>query len=145
MSPRVYAGDLSTAEAVFAELHRETPDDLESADQLALVLVENPDEGKRTRAFQLSESNLRKAPNQEGTIATAAWVQFKLGDIDVADRLLGQLAAQTALSPQSAYYVSEVLRARGKAEEAKQVLTAAVNSPGLFPARAAAKKQLGTE
>ncbi len=137
-----YLGDLATAESVFAELHREAPDDLESADQLALVLVENADEGKRARAFQLSESNLRKAPNQEGTIATAAWVQFKLGDVDVADRLLGQLAAQTALSPQSAYYVSEVLRARGKAEESRQVLKAAVDSPGVFPGRAAAKKLL---
>ncbi len=137
-----YTGDLQTAELVFAELHRESPDDLEAADQLALVLVENADEGKRARAFQLSESNLRKAPNQEGTIATAAWVQFKLGDIDVADRLLGQLAAQTALSPQTAYYVSEVLKARGKTEEARQVLKAAVESPGIFPAREVAKREL---
>ena len=60
-----YAGDLATAESVFADLHRETPDDLESADQLALVLVENIDEGKRARAFQLASPISENRPTKK--------------------------------------------------------------------------------
>jgi len=137
-----YAGDFLKAESVFSALSQLAPDDLEVADQLALVLVESPNEGKRARAAQISESNLRRLPNNETTIATAAWVQFKLGSIDVADQLLGKLVGQISLSPQTAFYVSELLKANGKAEESKKVLEAAIRSPGIFPDRKRARKLL---
>jgi len=137
-----YAGDFLKAESVFSALSQLAPDDLEVADQLALVLVESPNEGKRARAAQISESNLRRLPNNETTIATAAWVQFKLGSIDVADQLLGKLVGQISLSPQTAFYVSELLKANGKSEESKKVLEAAIRSPGIFPDRKRARKLL---
>ncbi len=130
-----YENDLELAESIFSQLHQANPEDLEAADQLAQVLVESSDEGKRGRAAQLSEANLRRAPNIENTVATAAWVQYKLGAIDVADRLLGELTSKLAISPQTAFYVSEVLRARGKSEEADQVLEAAMKQPGIFVQR----------
>jgi len=137
-----YAGDLVKAESVFTALSQAAPEDLEVADQLALVLVESADEGKRARAAQISESNLRRLPNSETTIATAAWVQFKLGSIDVADQLLSKLAAQISLSPQTAFYVSKLLKANGKSDDAKKVLEAAISSPGIFPDRKRARKSL---
>ena len=112
-------------------------------DQLALVLVESGDEGKRARAQQLSEANLRMTPNSKTVIATAAWVQFRLGSVDVADRMLGELASKVALSPQSAYYVAQLLKSKGKEADAKSVLEATVKSPGIFVQRAKVKEELG--
>lgn len=123
------------AEKGFSEIHQSNPEDLEAADQLALVLVESSDEGKRARAQQLSEANLRRAPNVETIAATAAWVQFKLGAVDVADRMLGEMASKIALTPQTAYYIGQLLKSKGKEAEAKMVLETAVKSPGLFVQR----------
>ena len=134
--------DLEGAEAVFSSLHQSNPADLEAADQLASVLVESKDESKRSRAMQLSEGNLRQAPNVENAIATAAWVQFRLGSIDVADRMLGELASKIAISPQTAYYISEVMKAKGNLADSRRVLKAAVNSPGIFAQRTKAVASL---
>jgi tetratricopeptide (TPR) repeat protein len=137
-----FLGNLQEAETQFSTLHQANPDDLESADQLALVLVEQPDEGKRARASQISETNLRRAPQIETTVATAAWIQFKLGSVDTADRMLGELARQTSVSPQTAYYISELLKHRGKTEDARQILESAVKAPGIFVNRQKAIQDL---
>lgn len=123
------------AEKIFSELHRANPEDLESADQLALVLLESEEEGKRARSIQLSESNLRRSPNSEAAVATAAWVQFHMGSLDTADRLLSSLVSKIAISPQTAYYISEVLKSQGKTVEAKTLLDTAINSSGMFVQR----------
>ena len=137
-----FLGKISEAEKGFSEIHQAKPDDVEAADQLALVLIESNDEGKRARAQQLSEANLRRAPNVENTAATAAWVQFKLGSVDVADRMLAEITANIAISPQTAYYVAELLRSKGKEAEAKQVLETAVKSTGIFIQRAKVQSEL---
>ncbi len=133
-----YLENWDLAEEIFKELHHQNADDIESGNHLALVLVEQLDEGKRARAKQLSDGNLVRAPNVETIVATAAWIEFKLGSIDVADRMLGQLAASTVISPQTAFYVSQVLEARNKSEEAMSVLKSALNAPGFWPQRRAA-------
>ena len=127
---------------MFSSLHQSNPDDIEAADQLALVLAEQPDEGKRARAAQISETNLRRAPQVETTVATAAWIQFKLGSVDTADRMLGELARQTSVSPQTAFYIAELLKHRGKSEDAKRVLETAVQAPGIFVNRQKVKEEL---
>ncbi|MCY2974297.1 MAG: tetratricopeptide repeat protein [Planctomycetota bacterium] len=133
-----YLENWNKAEAIFKDLHQQNADDIESGNHLALVLVEQLDEGKRARAKQISDGNLGRAPNVETIVATAAWIEFKLGSIDVADKMLGQLAASTVITPQTAYYVSQVLDARNKREEAATVLKSALNAPGFWPQRRAA-------
>ena len=137
-----FLGSLQEAETMFSSLHQSNPDDIEAADQLALVLAEQPDEGKRARAAQISETNLRRAPQVETTVATAAWIQFKLGSVDTADRMLGELARQTSVSPQTAFYIAELLKHRGKSEDAKRVLETAVMAPGIFVNRQKVKEEL---
>jgi len=137
-----FLGQVAEAETIFSSLHQENPDDLEAADQLALVLIEQTDEGKRGRASQISEANFRRAPQVETTIATAAWVQFKLGSVETADRMLGELTRQTSISPQTAFYVAELFKHRGKMNEAKQVLETAVQAPGIFVDRLKVIKEL---
>jgi tetratricopeptide (TPR) repeat protein len=137
-----YLNEDAEAEKLFSELHQANPDDLDAADQLALVLVETRDEGKRARAGQISESNLRQAPNVEKVAATAAWVKFKTGSVDVADNLLGQIVKGGRISAQTLYYSAMLLKARGKTAEAMQFLKAAVDAPGSFPQKKAAKAEL---
>jgi tetratricopeptide (TPR) repeat protein len=137
-----YLNEDADAEKLFSELHQANPEDLDAADQLALVLVETRDEGKRARAGQLSESNLRQAPNAEKIAATAAWVKFRTGSVDVADNLLGQIIKGGRISPQTLYYSAMLLKARGKTSEAMQFLKAAVEAPGSFPQKKAAKAEL---
>jgi predicted Zn-dependent protease len=137
-----YLGDNTLAETLLSAANKEKPDDLEIADQLALVLVESDDESKRGRALQLSERNFRVAPNVETVAATAGWVQMQLGSKDVADKILTQLAARGPLSPQTTYYISELLRSSGREEDATRLLQAAVKAVGLFPQRAKAIEAL---
>ena len=127
-----YLGKNDVAEKGFSDLHQQFPDDVEAADQLALVLVESTEEGKRARAQQLSEANVRRYPNQEVTIATAAWIQFRLGSADIADRIFSELASKTAISPQTGYYIAQLMKSRGKEEDAKKILEAIVKQPGNF-------------
>ncbi len=137
-----YLNEDSEAERILSELHRANPEDLDAADQLALVLVETADEGKRARAGQISEANLRQAPNVEKIAATAAWVKFKTGSVDVADNLLGQIIKGGRISPQTLYYSAMLLKARGKTSEAVQFFKAAVEAPGSFPQKKIAKQEV---
>lgn len=137
-----YLNDMETAESLLVPLHQTNPEDPEIANQLALVLVESKDEAKRGRALQLAEKNLRQFSNSEAVIGTAAWIQFRLGASDVADRMLGELAKRQSLSAQTAYYAAELLASRGLAEESRKMLKAALENPGIFPQRAAAKTKL---
>jgi len=137
-----YLNEDTDAERILSELHRANPEDLDAADQLALVLVETSDEGKRARAGQISEANLRQAPNAEKIAATAAWVKFRTGSVDVADNLLGQIIKGGQISPQTLYYSAMLLKARGKTVEAAQFFKAAVEAPGSFPQKKVAKAEV---
>ncbi len=130
-----YQKRFDQAEKLLSGLHRSNPQDIGIADQLALVLVESSDEGKRARAVQLSENNLRRSPRSETAIATAAWIQFRLGSQDIAGQMLDQLASVTKVSPQTAYYIAQVLKSKGQEKEAEMVLEAAIKAPGFFVER----------
>jgi tetratricopeptide (TPR) repeat protein len=137
-----YLGELPEAEKLLSELHQANPNDFDAADHLALVLVESSDEGKRARAEQISEANLRQAPTLERLAATAAWIKFKTGSADVADKILGQVVSGGRISPQTAYYSAMILTALGRQEEGQQFLKSAVEAPGDFPQKKSAKAQL---
>ncbi|MFN9913432.1 MAG: hypothetical protein ACK53L_12650, partial [Pirellulaceae bacterium] len=100
---------------------------------LALVLVESSDEGKRARAEQLSEANVRRAPNAERAVATAAWIKFKTGSTDIADQVLGQILRGGRLEPQTAYYAAMLLKSRGMKDEYSRFLRA--SAPACSPER----------
>lgn len=140
-----YLNDLATAESLLTALHQDKPDDLEVADQLALVLIESTDEAKRGRALQLSERNFRAASEVEQVAATAAWIQLQLGSSDVADRILSQLASRGPLSPQTTYYIAELLKKSGKDVDSKRLYQIAVDTAGIFPQRSKVKELLATK
>ena len=135
-------GKNEEAEGILSSLHQKSPEDLEVSDQLALVLVESSDEGKRARAQQISETNLRRYPNSEATIATAAWIQYKLGSVDIANRLFSELASKTSVSPQTGYYIAQVLKSLGNNDESQRILATIDKQPGLIIQRRQITEQL---
>ena len=72
--------------------------DLEASDQLALVLVESADEPKRSRAKEISEAILNQTPTLRRSIATAAWIEFKLGSFEVADGIVSPPVASDIIT-----------------------------------------------
>jgi hypothetical protein len=56
--------------------------------------------------------------------------------------MLGELASKIAISPQTAYYISEVMKAKGNLADSRKILQAAVNSPGIFAQRTKAISSL---
>ena len=137
-----FLNDLDAAETIFSALHQTNGDDVESADQLALVLIERADEGKRARAQQIAEANLRRAPNAETALATAGWVHFRLGSTDIADRLLTQAASNRRITPQTAYYIAKMFDDRGRDEDSLKLYEMTVKEPGIFVQRRDVEKLL---
>ncbi len=137
-----FLGENAEAEKLLSALHQENSDDFDAADQLALVLVESTDEGKRARAEQISEANARRAPNLERTIATAAWVKFRTGSTDIADKALGQILRSGRFEPQTAYYMAMLYKSRGMLQQYARFMDAAVSGNGAFPQKRAAQKEL---
>jgi len=121
--------DFDAAERVFTRLHQSNTNSLSIGNQLALVLIESPDEGKRARALQIASSNFRRIKN-ESTVSTLAWIQYRLGDISRARELFVRLAKSSQLSPDSAFYFSEILRSSGQTREAEQLAELARNASG---------------
>jgi len=137
-----YSNEDSDAEKILIDLLAANPADVDASDQLALVLCESKDPGKQSRAQQISEANLGQAPNVEKIAATAAWVRFKNSDLAQAGNILDQIVKGGRISPQTAYYVAMLLRARGQIAQANQFLKIAVEAPGSFPQKKAAKAML---
>jgi predicted Zn-dependent protease len=130
-----FSDKIQEAELAFSALHDANPADPQVSDQLALILIDSPDQGKKLRAQQLAQTNLRRAPSEESAIATYAWIEFRLGTVDVADRILSELAARGPIGPQSAYYIGRILDAAGRTDEATGLFDVAVNTAGLFVQR----------
>jgi predicted Zn-dependent protease len=135
-----FLGKVQEAELAFSELHDVNPSDPQIADQLALILIDSADQGKKLRAQQLAQTNLRRAPTEESAIATYAWIEFRLGTVDVADRIMSELAARGPIGPQTAYYIGRILDAAGREYEAAGLYDVAVNSAGLFVQRSATRE-----
>jgi tetratricopeptide (TPR) repeat protein len=120
--------DYRQAETYFQALHDETPGDREASNQLALVLVEQPDKSKQSRALQLAEINARLQPDSPAALSTLGWVYYRLGRLDEAERVLQAAAPGNNLSAETAYYLAHLLANRGRIEPAKQLLKAALDA-----------------
>ncbi|GAB5406573.1 MAG: hypothetical protein Aurels2KO_48040 [Aureliella sp.] len=121
--------DYQAAEEVFTKLHQSETSSLNIGNQLALVLIESQDEGKRARALQIASANFRRIKN-ESTVSTLAWIQYRLGDVSSAGELFIRLANSSQLSPDSAFYFSEILRSTGRVTEARQLAELARKASG---------------
>jgi tetratricopeptide (TPR) repeat protein len=107
------------------------------SNNLALALCEQEDDAKKDRARQYAEDNLRQSQQTNmapEAASTYGRVLYKLHNLDAAEQAL-RLAAQSGyLSPDTEFYMAQVLYDRAKAslegghkDEAKARLTEARN------------------
>jgi tetratricopeptide (TPR) repeat protein len=136
-----YLGKNQESELALSELLDETPGIPEAMDQLALLLIESPDQGKKVRAQQLAQSNLQRAPNYENAMATYAWIEYRLGNVAVANQVFGEILTRGTSNPQVCYYLGRWLDSMKAPEESVvQAYELAVQLPGYCVQRAGLRK-----
>lgn len=125
-------GDFDDAERVFSRRHQKEPTNVIISNQLALVLIESADEGRRGRALQISQSNAQRFPNEFDLIATLGWVNFRLGNTNEANRLLTLTTRTGKISRDTAYFLSRIRREIGDKAGAKTFEKPALTAEGEF-------------
>ena len=121
-------GKFAEAATIFQTAFAADPTNVAVADQLALCLIESTNEAERSKALTLATDNVRRAGETSQTLATLGWVTFKLGDISRAKEIFAAVTKSGRTDAQTAYYLSEILRADGQAAEADRLRDAALSS-----------------
>ncbi|MEN6451775.1 MAG: tetratricopeptide repeat protein [Thermoguttaceae bacterium] len=125
--------DYPRAERYFLKARDDAPSEMKFnvTNNLAMALVAQNDESKKGHALTLAMENARKYPRMVEALSTYGWVAYRNGQLDVAENLLGNLAKNKALTPDSAYFFACVLKDRGQIEGARQwlKLSLAIKAP----------------
>jgi tetratricopeptide (TPR) repeat protein len=151
-------GDQKTAETMFEAAHLLQPGDFSTSNNLALALIEAPDDRrppnpqephpKHARAFQFGRMNVERFPVNGNSpfrfeaASTYGWILYKLGRTNEARSVLQAVLQGGQLSQDSAYYVAQILVDLQQYEEAGRLLANRVESDAPFVHRADAKKLL---
>lgn len=142
--------EMKPAEDYFMNALRLSPSNAAVINQLALLLIEQPDDAKRQRALEFARINAMLQPNASESNITLAWVLYQVGNTRDAEAALRKGLAARNMSPDSSYLVAKILAEQNRPDVAKQFLTEALanNGGGLSVLRAdaeALKKQLDAQ
>jgi len=133
------ARDYKAAERYFNEAHVQSPGNFPSSNSLALVLVEGEDKASRQRALEMAEANVAMhregSPFQITALTTLAWVYYKVGRREDAEKILSQITQNNQLTTDGAYYVARILVDRGEKDRAKKILEEVLATEQLFATR----------
>ena len=133
------ARDYKTAEKYFNDAHLQSPGNFSASKSLALVLVESDDEAARQRATEMAEANVAmyrdNSPQQVNALTTLAWVYYKRGRREDAEKILEQISRNNALTTDGAYYVSKLLADRGEKDRARKILEEVLANEPMFATR----------
>ncbi len=138
--------DYVTAEKFFNEAHVQSPGNFPASNSLALVLIESEGKEMQQRALEMAEANAamhgEKSSQQVNALTTLAWVYYKLGRREDAEKILSQITQNNALTTDGAYYVSKLLSDRGEKDRAKKILEEVLSNEAMFATRADATELL---
>ena len=133
------ARDYPTAVKFFNDAHLQSPGNFAASNSLALVLVESEDKESQQRAVEMAEANVARyrenSPQQVNALTTLAWVYYKLGRREDAEKILDQIARNNALTSDGAYYVAKLLSDRGEKDRAKTILEEVLTNEAVFATR----------
>jgi Tfp pilus assembly protein PilF len=127
--------DLVKAEQIFEPLHRDAPADYLSANLLALALVEQNDEAKRSRGLQLAEVNAVQFPQSSEVLATLGWALYRAGRLDLAEEKLRAATSRGRATPDMIYFLAQAVAENGKPDEARKLLQSATAQRHAFAHR----------
>jgi tetratricopeptide (TPR) repeat protein len=133
------ARDYKTAERFFNEAHVQSPGNFAASNSLALVLIESEEKESRQRAMEMAEANVamyrENSPQQVNALTTLAWIYYKLGRREDAEKILEQISRNNALTTDGAYYVAKILADRGEKDRARQILEEVLGNEPMFATR----------
>ena len=142
------ARDYATAEKFFNDAHLQSPGNFAASNSLALVLIESESKEAQQRAVEMAEANAARyrenSPQQVNALTTLAWVYYKLGRREDAEKILDQIARNNALTSDGAYYVAKLLSDRGEKDRAKAILEEVLTNEAVFATRPDAMDLLKT-
>lgn len=125
---------MKPAEDYFIEALGIAPANSDVINQLALLLIEQANQGKQERALQFAGMNAQINSQNSDAQITLAWVLYQLHRVTDAEAALRQGLNLGNPSPDSSYLVARILIDQNKNEPAKQLLKGALEqeSPGIF-------------
>jgi Tfp pilus assembly protein PilF len=139
----LFQKDYAEAEKQYEAAHLQSPASFVASNNLAAALCEQNDESKKRRALAWAESNFQQNPRSREAAATLGRVLYQVGQLNRAEESL-RLATQGGnATSDTAYYLARVLLDRGRKDEAKIWLDAAVKAKGPFAMRPEATELLG--
>jgi tetratricopeptide (TPR) repeat protein len=133
------ARDYKTAERFFNEAHVQSPSNFAASNSLALVLIEATEKESQQRAMEMAEANVamyrENSPQQVNALTTLAWIYYRLGRREDAERILDQISRNNALTTDGAYYIARILSDRGEKDRARQILEEVLRNEPTFATR----------
>jgi tetratricopeptide (TPR) repeat protein len=121
------AKKMKPAEDYFVEALRLGPSNGGVINQLALLLIDQPDNEKRNRALEFAQINATLRPNSSEANISLAWILYKLGRNRDANNALRKGLQLGGLSADSSYLVAQMLVDQGQADVARQILQKALD------------------
>jgi tetratricopeptide (TPR) repeat protein len=120
--------DLDAAQSLLEGAHMQSPVNVDVNNQLALILLERPDEASKRRATEFAELNQRLYPKNVETAATLAWVISHQGRQAEAERLFSAISAAMVsgsppVSGDAVYYLANFRADQGRTAEARRLLS----------------------
>lgn len=123
--------DYRTAESYFESAGRRAKGNVfPITNNLALALIEQRDPKKNARALEYAEANAKQSPKSANALSTYAWVLYRLGRLNDAEKAVRAAAAAGPVSVDTAYYWARIAADQGRKDEAKKTLETALKAPG---------------
>ncbi|MBB1076099.1 PEP-CTERM system TPR-repeat protein PrsT [Rhodoferax sp. 4810] len=134
------AGQLSAAKNTYMNLLKLTPDDSDTLNNLALVLLALKD----PEGIKVAEQAVAKNPASFAAVDTLGWALFQTGQTDRSLQLLRDARLRQPASPVIRYHLAAVLAQTGRRAEAVEELEAALKLGSSFKGAADAQALLKT-
>ena len=102
------------------------------------MLIESEEKESQQRSLEMAEANAamhRDNANQVNALTTLAWIYYKQGRREDAEKILSQITQNNALTTDGAYYVAKILSDRGENDRARKILEQVLGSESLFATR----------
>lgn len=118
------AGNMAASKVAYQNLIKLTPQDAESLNNLAVVLVSLRDTG----ALNVAEQAMTLKPQTPYIIGTAGWAAFHAGQTDRALQLLRDARLRDPTNASTRYFLGVVLAKQGRKGEAREELESALRA-----------------
>ncbi len=120
------------ARRYFEQAHRLAPDSFEAANYYALALAADDDAEQRAQGLALAEQTQRKFTNHRPAAIALGWIYYGQGKREQVAKILGRAVLPDQMTPDSNYFVAQIMFDQGRLAQAKGLLETAFRSPILF-------------